>query len=168
MGRTCERMDARPTPNADFKTTIPFTMHRVTALAVASATVEFAPLGLNIQSARVLVVVLQNPEIRIGEIGEITCIEYSTLSHMISRLERDGILKRKRVPDDARAVAVALTAAGRRVATRVHRIVAEHQNSMLAGIPGRDIAVLRRVLDHMAANTEAMSARASAAASKRA
>jgi DNA-binding MarR family transcriptional regulator len=113
-------------------------------------------------------VVLQNPGIRIGEIGEITCIEYSTLSHMISRLERDGILKRKRVPDDARAVAITLTAAGRRVATDVHRIVAEHQTTMLAGITSSDIAVLRRVLAQMAASAEKMSAKAMSAASKRA
>ena len=142
--------------NADFKSTIPFTMHRVTALAVASATVEFAPYGINIQSARVLVVVLQNPDIRIGEIGEITCIEYSTLSHMISRLERDGILKRRRDPADARAVGIRLTAAGRRVATHIYRIVAEHQRSMLAGLSSADVAVLRRVLDRMQANTEVM------------
>ena len=145
--------------NTLFRQTVPFTMHRVTALSVANATEEFAQHGLNVHGARVMVVLLQNPNVRVGEIAEITCIELSTLSHMLRRFERDGLITRRRPPDDNRSVIVALTARGRRVAADVHEIVKSHQTTMLAGIPAGDIAVLRRVLDLMAANVEAAARR---------
>jgi DNA-binding MarR family transcriptional regulator len=149
-------MAARSTP---FRQTVPFTMHRVTALTVANATAEFAHYGVNIQGARVLVVVRQNPGIRIGDVAEITCIEPSTLSHMLRRFERDALMTRRRPPDDHRAVILTLTPRGRKVAERVHEIVNNHQRTMLAGISKRDIAVLRRALARMAANAQAAAER---------
>ncbi len=145
--------------NTLFRQSVPFTMHRVTALTVAGATGEFARYGINVQGARVMVVVLQNPAIRSGEIAAITCIETSTLSHMLRRFARDGLITRTRPPDDHRSVVVTLTPRGRTVATRVHDIVKSHQRTMLKGIPAGDIAVFRRVLARMAANVEAAAGR---------
>ncbi len=148
-------MDRATRPDTDFQQTIPFTMHRVTAMTVANATEEFATYGINVQGARVLIVVLQNKDVRIGEIAEMTCIEFSTLSHMLRRLEHDGLIKRTRLPNDNRSVTIALTRYGRRIAEEVHEIVKSHQSTMLAGIPRADIAVLRRVLSRMAENVGA-------------
>ncbi len=149
--------------NTLFRHTVPFTMHRVTALSVANATREFAHYGVNVPGARVMVVVLQNPNIRIGEIAEITCIELSTLSHMLRRFERDGLIRRTRPPDDNRSVMVTLTVRGRRIAAEIHAIAKSHQTTMLAGISARDIAVFQRVLGRMATNVEAAAERSSEA-----
>jgi DNA-binding MarR family transcriptional regulator len=140
---------------ADFRQTVPFTMHRVTALAVSQAEAEFGACGVSIQGARVLVVVLQNPGIRISDLAAITCIELSTLSHMLRRFERDGLIARARPSNDNRTVLITLTPRGRDIAVPVHAIVKSHQDLMLAGIPQRDITVFRRVLARMAANVEA-------------
>ncbi len=141
--------------NTQFSQTVPFSMHRVTALSVAGATEEFARFGINVHGARVLVVVLQNAGIRVSEIAEITCIELSTLSHMLRRFEQSGWITRTRPPDDNRAVEVRLTMSGRRVAVQVAEIVRSHETTLLADIPARDIATFRRVLARMRKNVEA-------------
>jgi DNA-binding MarR family transcriptional regulator len=135
-----------------FRQTIPFRMHRATALTVARASNEFAQYGTNVHGARVLVVALQNPGIRVGDLAEITCIEPSTLSHMLRRFERDRIITRTRPPEDNRSVNISLTDSGLVLARKIHNIVMRHQESLLKGISASDIVVFSRVLDRMTLN----------------
>jgi DNA-binding MarR family transcriptional regulator len=130
----------------DFRDTIPFAVHRLAARAVAIATDDFAALGLTVSEARVVLVTLQHGPIRVGSIAEYTSLELSTLSHMLGRLERAGILTRTRVPRDARSVDVALTARGKRVAQRAEQQMMLHQEQMIAGFSAADARTFRRLL----------------------
>ncbi len=136
----------------DFSQTIPFNMHRVTALSVAQAVLDLAPLGINVPGARVLVVVLQNDAITVTRIGELTCIDLSTLSHMLRRFEQKKWIVRKRLPADARSVAVSLSTAGKTVAKKVHAIVKSHQRTMLDGLSESDIQTLRKLIAKLLVN----------------
>lgn len=51
------------------------------------------------------------------KLGEVTGVDRSTLSDVVERLERKGLLQRSRSQEDARANAVKLTDEGRRVLT---------------------------------------------------
>ena len=140
--------------NREFQRTIPFTMHRVTAMLVANANDDFAGYGIKIEGARVLVVTLQNPGIRIGEVAEITRIEPSTLTHLVKRLERDGLIRRRRGAEDSRLVTLELTAKGRRVAADVHAVALLHHRTLTAGISNADLERFRSVLERMQNNVE--------------
>lgn len=140
--------------NTDFRRTLPFTMYRLVARLVAEANAEYARYGLTIHGVRLLIVARQNPGIRVGELAEITCVEGSTLSHMLARMERDGLLVRRRSPDDNRVVCAWLTARGRRVADAVTEISQAHQDMMLAGLAPAEIEHVRALIDHMQANVD--------------
>jgi DNA-binding MarR family transcriptional regulator len=121
-------------------------VHRLAARAVAKATDDFAALGLTVAEARVVLVTLQHGPIRVSLVAEYTSLGLSTLSHMLGRLERAGILRRKRVPDDARSVDVVLTSKGRAVAQRAEVLMIRHQDEYVDGFTPAEISTFRRLL----------------------
>jgi DNA-binding MarR family transcriptional regulator len=129
-----------------FNEAIPFLMHGIVANSVAKATQEFGAMGLSIAEARVLVGVLQNPGIRVGHLSDLTCIAQSTLSHLLRRLGRQGLLHRKRVDHDNRSVIVELTAAGRQEAQACRRLAELQEQMIVANIEPARIAEFRALL----------------------
>ena len=140
----------------DFRETIPFAVHRLAARAVAKATDDFAVLGLTVAEARVVLVTLQHGPIRVSLIAEYTSLGLSTLSHMLGRLEHAGVLRRKRVPDDARSVDVLLTAKGRGVAERAEVLMMRHQDEYVSGFTHAEIETFRRLLQRSYERIDAM------------
>lgn len=85
-------------------------------------------LGLTYPQYLVLVVLGAHDEMLIKDVGRELRLDHATLSPLLRRLERDGLLTRRRSADDERAVVVALTDAGRAVHARfgeVHCRIAE-------------------------------------------
>lgn len=85
-------------------------------------------LGLTYPQYLVLVVLGAHDEVLIKDVGRELRLDHATLSPLLRRLERDGLLTRRRSADDERAVVVALTDAGRGVHARfgeVHCRIAE-------------------------------------------
>lgn len=75
-------------------------------------------LGLTYPQYLVLVVLGAHDEMLIKGVGRELRLDHATLSPLLRRLERDGLLTRRRSADDERAVVVALTDAGRAVHAR--------------------------------------------------
>jgi DNA-binding MarR family transcriptional regulator len=69
-------------------------------------------------------------ELRMRELAEAVVISKSGLTGLVDRMEQAGLVARRPDPDDRRAIAVSLTAAGRRrfrAAARGHRAgIARH------------------------------------------
>lgn len=85
-------------------------------------------LGLTYPQYLVLVVLGARDEMLIKDVGRELRLDHATLSPLLRRLERDGLLTRRRSADDERAVVVALTDEGRAVHARfgdVHCRIAE-------------------------------------------
>ncbi len=137
---------ARPPHCDDFRETIPFAVHRLAARAVAKATDDFAELGLTVSEARVVLVTLQHGPIRVSLVAEYTALGLSTLSHMLGRLERAGIVARKRVAGDARSVDVVLTAKGNRIALAAETLMMRHQEELIDGFSAAEVEIFRRLL----------------------
>lgn len=76
---------------------------------------ETAPRGLNPTQAQVLVVLRQAPAagLRLSQIADRLGVSAATVSASVSALERKGLVHKERAADDARALAVSLTPAGR-------------------------------------------------------
>lgn len=128
---------------------VPFLLYRIVAKGVRLASEEYADLDLGIQDARVLIVLLHNPGIRVGMLAELTCIEQSALSHQLRRLSKAKLLTRERVADDNRSVAIKLTAKGLRVAQRCYELARMHDEILLGDIPAEEVDLLRRTLRQM-------------------
>jgi DNA-binding MarR family transcriptional regulator len=78
---------------------------------------------LSVVQARLLGV-LRDREIGMLEIARILELEKSSVTGLVDRAERRGLVQRVPVADDRRAVRVTLTALGRRLARDVHKEVA--------------------------------------------
>ena len=135
---------------------VPFLLYRVMAKGVRQATADYAKVGLNIQEARILIVLRHHPEgISAGELADVTCIEASALSHILRSLNRRSIVQRQRALHDSRSVTVALTPAGKRLAGAVLRTAQGHQAQMIKDFSKREQGVLRALLNRMVGNADA-------------
>ena len=80
-------------------------------------------------------------------------LSHSRAVRVVDRLEADGLARRRPDPDDARAVRLELTAAGRRAAARVQAARVEALEQALSGITPAERAALAelaaKVLDEV-------------------
>lgn len=125
---------------------IPFLMNQIVSRVHAESTEEFLELGFNLQSARLLIVALQNPGATIGKLSEITTLDLSTLSHMLARMSRQKLLERRRDEKDTRYVTVHLTGEGERLALGCQRASDDRERRMLKDLTQAEIDALRSTL----------------------
>lgn len=125
---------------------VPFLMNQIVSRVHAESTEEFRELGFNLQSARVLIVALQNPAVTIGKLAEITTLDLSTLSHMLARMEREKLLERRRDVRDMRFVTIHLSAKGERLALGCKRASDDRERRMLKDLNPDEIDALRATL----------------------
>ncbi len=83
----------------------------------------------------VLHVVAQNEGLSQTDLVHHTGIDRSTLADMIARMMKKGLLSRKRTKEDARANAVSITAAGRRMLKGAESKVNKSDTAVLAVLP---------------------------------
>jgi MarR family transcriptional regulator for hemolysin len=85
-------------------------------------------------------------------------IEGATLTRHLDRLEADGLIERRRDPDDRRASLVEATAAGRRLHARLRKVAEAADADLWSGTSERDLARLRAVLGAVRDNVARMAA----------
>ena len=98
------------------------------ALAVASRNVIglyrplLEPMGLTHPQYLVMLALWEECPLTVAELGRRLSLEPATLSPLLKRLETGGMVTRERDPRDVRALAVSLTAKGRRTRAKAERI----------------------------------------------
>ncbi len=79
-------------------------------------------------------------------------LEPSSMTGLLDRMERDGLLKRRADPDDRRAQRIYLTEVGREAEGPVNGVVDQAVREVLGDIPAEDVehlsATLRQILDN--------------------
>src|SRR6478735_8327365 len=91
-------------------------VHRLSARIAKVANPLFRVHDLDQVSSRILVLLLERGEMRVGELVDYMVLPQSTISHQLQRLEKRKLLRRRRARDDNRSVAVSLTQRGLEVA----------------------------------------------------
>lgn len=94
----------------------------------------------------VLHVVAQNAGLSQTDLVQQTGIDRSTLADMIARMMKKGLLSRKRTKEDARANAVSITPAGKRMLTAANAKVAKAENAALKVLPKTQQAAFMKSL----------------------
>ncbi|WP_246105389.1 MarR family winged helix-turn-helix transcriptional regulator [Sporomusa termitida] len=84
--------------------------------------------------------------ISITELGKKCYLDNSTLTGIIDRLERSGLVLRTGQQEDRRSFLICLTAAARALEGRITEIMDRICNSMLAECTEEEIAAFRKVL----------------------
>jgi MarR family transcriptional regulator for hemolysin len=87
-----------------------------------------------------------------GELAEAVGIRQPTLSHHLDGLERDGLIRRERTPDNRRVQRVTVTEAGEALFLRLRRAAGAFDGRLRAGLDDAEVAELRRLLGQLAEN----------------
>jgi DNA-binding MarR family transcriptional regulator len=132
---------------------LPYLINRVGSALVARFSADaLASARLSIASWRVLAALANNGGLRQTDLAELTSIDASTLSRLITRLARDGLVKRTRSNADSREVAVALTPRAKSLLASLVPIALGLQKEATRSLSKRDLATLKQVLRKMHGN----------------
>lgn len=140
-------------PRLDFSEYLPYLINRVGWLLVVDfGQNTLAHHRLSIAMWRVLAVLANDGGQRQVDVAARTSIDVSTLSRVVTRLVKMGLVTRTRSATNNREVVVRLTPKGSAILARVipHAIALERR--AIAGVPAEDLRVVRRSLRRMYQN----------------
>ncbi len=89
---------------------------------------------------------------KVGELGRCAGLEPSTMTGLVDRMERDGLLQRQPDPTDRRAWRVFLTDEGRHAEQPVTEVVTTTLERMTDGLDDDDTETFKRILGQVLAN----------------
>jgi len=107
---------------------------------------------LSIATWRVLAALSSNGEQRQIDLAQMTSIDVSTLSRLVTRTVRMGLVTRTRSKSSSREVLVSLSPKGRKVADRLIPMAMKLQKNAVIGLPESELQITRRVLRRMYQN----------------
>lgn len=81
-----------------------------------------------------------------GQLARIFGLKLSTLTSLLDRLERAKLIRRMPNPGDRRSIHVTLTPTGKRLATRLNRLVMEVETNIEARVTARELAGFQAVM----------------------
>lgn len=102
--------------------------------------------GLAVPQWRVLATLWGGAGLSIGALARIVIVPQPTLTKIVDRMERAGLVARSTAPDDRRSTRVRLTAKGRARAAPLIALARSHERAVLKGTPAAEIASLKRLL----------------------
>lgn len=92
----------------------------------------------------------------LSELSDRIRAKNSTMTGIIDRMERDGLVARRRSDDDRRVVNIELTAKGKALASGVQAPPTHLFRSLLESLPDRDAAELERIMTKLAKRVKEM------------
>jgi DNA-binding MarR family transcriptional regulator len=147
----------------DLDNYLPYLVNRVgTIIADQWGGEQLAPYRLSIAMWRVMAVLASKGGQRQIDLADLTSIEVSTLSRLVTRLVRMGIVSRTRSASSTREVVVKLTAKGKAQVARLVPPARDYEAAASAGVPPEELAAVKNALRRMYANMKARQAAAAA------
>jgi len=120
-------------------------LHQATHVTLQVLAASLAHLDLTGSEQNVLAVLADRRPRAVGELATQTGTRPTTLTSVLDRLERKGLLMRALDHADRRSFRIVLTAAGRRTATTVQAAVRELERTALASVSAEEVAGFRAV-----------------------
>jgi DNA-binding MarR family transcriptional regulator len=134
---------------------LPYLINRAGVSLAARFGAALRQAGVTLQDWRVLAALREHDSQRLTELAVRTSIEVSTLSRLVGGLEASGLVSRSRDSDDARAIAIRLTADGAAATATLIPAAQSLEREALAGLNEEEITTLKnllnRIYDNMAA-----------------
>jgi DNA-binding MarR family transcriptional regulator len=148
-----KRISVTERPHLDLGNYLPYLLNRVGFALVESFTADaLKDNGLSIDMWRVLAALSNNGGQRQVDLSEMTSIDVSTMSRLVSRLVRMELVTRSRSQTSSREVVVALSPKGRALVRRLIPIAQALEKKASAGLSAKEMAEAKRLLTRMYAN----------------
>ena len=140
-------MLVRNTAKLDLGDYLPYLANRVgTIIADQFGAEALAEHGLSIAMWRVMAVLAGSGVQRQIDLADLTSIDASTLSRLVSRLIRTGLVTRARSTRSNREVAVDLSPKGAALVARLTPIARDYEAAAIAGLTRGELTTLKRCL----------------------
>ena len=138
---------------------LPYLANRVgNIIADQFGATALSPHGLSIAMWRVMAVLAANGSQRQIDLADLTSIDSSTLSRMVTRLVRMRLLTRTRSTKSNREVAVELSAKGKALVAELIPIARDYEAIAIAGLSREELDVLKSCLHRIYANMKSRTA----------
>jgi MarR family transcriptional regulator, organic hydroperoxide resistance regulator len=148
----------RPT-KLDLGDYLPYLTNRVgTIIADQFGADALTPRGLSIAMWRVMAALASDGSQRQIDLADLTSIDSSTLSRMVTRLVRMRLVTRTRSAKSNREVAVELSPKGKTLVAELIPIARDYETIAIAGLSREELDVLKRCLRQIYANMKSRAA----------
>ncbi|QCI11761.1 homoprotocatechuate degradation operon regulator HpaR [Pseudomonas putida] len=126
----------------------------LTLLQAREATMAFFRPALNAhdlteQQWRVIRILRQNGELESHQLAELACILKPSMSGVLKRLERDGVVARRKSPEDQRRVFISLTVKGQQAFLAMSEEMGRNYDRILGQFGEDKLQQLMQLLDEM-------------------
>lgn len=132
-----------------------FLLSRLSNRYVLDMEAKLKKIGMDIPTWRTLMIVREREPSSVSEIADLACIRLSTMTRVVQRLLRAGLVRVRRRAGDGRKTDVYLTGAGRAACDAVRRIASRVYHHAFADFDSVGIAdccaLLRRIHDNLTA-----------------
>jgi DNA-binding MarR family transcriptional regulator len=143
---------AAPSPAYSIEAAMPYLLNRIVNRLNRLLVEQLKAQGMTFRDWRVLAFLAATERRTIVELAEYSVIPHSTLSRLLDRMERNGLVKRSSAPHDLRAVALTLTAAGRRRYERILPMALALNAELMQGFTAEERRMLAALLGRMRDN----------------
>lgn len=114
--------------------------------SLTAATVRRMPRDMSLTASATLHTLERYGPQRLTHLASLEGITQPTMTVLVTRLERNGLVERRAAPTDRRAVLVGLTAAGERYVCSRRQAGAASLDTLIAKLPMDHIGALRSAL----------------------
>jgi DNA-binding MarR family transcriptional regulator len=139
-------------------------INRAAKLMLRLADTKFRPLGLGVASFPVLTMLRTGQKLSQKDLALCARIEQPSMAQLLSRLERDGMIKRGPDPDDGRSSLISITRKALGILPEIDAAVDAGNDMAVAGMSEAEVKMLIDLLQRLIANLEQAAQREQAAA----
>ena len=143
---------SEPDPYADLDQFLPYLLNRVMGRMNQLLAERLKRHGISFQEWRVLLVLANKGPRTIRSLSEDTIIPHSTLSRMLDRMQRDGLVAREVSAEDARTVTVAVTGAGAELFAAIRHHGLAVFDEAIDGLTMPEVETVRLLASRIASN----------------
>ncbi len=131
-----------------------YLLNRLVGRYNALISTRLRAIGIDVPTWRVLMILGERAPRGIGDIADAAVINVSTMTRIIQRMTRDGLLLGESLPGDARVTLVRLTPMAQAKLAEARRITAPIYAQVIQGFSRREFEALTAALRKMSANLE--------------
>jgi len=113
---------------------------------------RLAPIGLTFEQWRVLLVTARRGPLNIRELSNATLVPHSTIGRWLTQMETEGLVKRRALPRDQRAVEISITQKGRNLFLRALPIARLEYESAIQEFTPEELDTLMALLHRLRNN----------------
>ena len=131
-----------------------FLINRAARLLTRWGEERFHALGLAIAQVPVLVALKDGASLTQKELARLARIEQPTMTDLLARMERDGLIRRSPNPDDKRSSLISLTPAALQKLPDARAVLVEGNTVALQGFTEEETATLSQLLRRVVKNLD--------------